>query len=90
MTNWTAELLFLLGLRRGPHLTEILHIAASGNPSLRTNALSFFLDNLSMYSDYDPRHFRDLAFVPAIHCSAKVLAKPFEVRDLPASPFSIF
>jgi hypothetical protein len=69
-------------------LPEILHIAASVNPSLRTNALSFFLDNISNnYSDYDPENFQDLAFVPAILGSERVLAKPSEVRDLTALCF---
>ena len=69
-------------------MTEILHIVASDNPSMRTKALSFFLDNISNnYSDYDPKNFRDLAFVPAILGSEKVLAKPFEVRDLTPSCF---
>ena len=79
----TAKFIFSLGLRRIPPLTEILHIAASDNPSMRTKALSFFLDNISNnYSDYDPEKFQDLAFVPATFGSEKVLAKPFEVRHL--------
>ena len=87
--QWTAEFLFSLGLRRAPPLTEILHIAASDNPSMRTKALSFFLDNISnYYSDYDPKNYRDLAFVPAILGSEKVLAKPFDVRDPTPSYFS--
>lgn len=50
---------------------------------MRTRALSFFLDNVSVkYSDYDPYNFRDLAFVPAVLGSEKALAKPLEVRDL--------
>jgi hypothetical protein len=49
---------------------------------VRTKALTFFLDNLSdKYSDYDPENVRDLAFVPAVLESEKVLSKPFEVRD---------
>lgn len=79
----TAEFVFSLGLRRAPPLTEILRIASSDNLFIRTKALSFFLDNISNnYSDYDPENFRDLAFVPAIFGSEKVLAKPFEVSDL--------
>lgn len=43
--------------------------------------MAFFLDNVSLkYSDYDPNNYRDLAFVPAVRGSEKVLAKPFEVR----------
>jgi hypothetical protein len=43
----------------------------------------FFLEKLSdNYSDYKPHDFRDLAFIPAILGSEKVLAKPFEVRDI--------
>jgi hypothetical protein len=84
----TAKFVLSLGLRRAPPLTEILHIAASDNSSMRTRALSFFLDNISNnYSDYDPENFQDLAFVPAILGSEKVLAKPFEVRDLNPSCF---
>jgi hypothetical protein len=49
---------------------------------MRIKAFSFFLDNISEhYSDYDPEHFRNLAFVPAILGSENLLAKPFEVRD---------
>ena len=76
-------------MRRAPPLLEIIRIAASDNPTVRTKALTFFLDNISVkYSDYDPQNFRDLAFVPAILGSEKVLAKPFEVRDLTRSRFS--
>ena len=84
----TAKFVFSLGLRRAPPLTEILQIAASDNPSMRTKALRFFLDNISNnYSDFDPKKFRNLAFVPAILGSEKVLAKPLEVRDLTPSCF---
>jgi len=63
-------------------LAEILRIAASDNLTIRTKALTFFLDNLpAKYTDYDPHNFRDLAFVPAVLGPEKVLAKPFEVRD---------
>jgi hypothetical protein len=56
---------------------------------MRTKALSFFLENVSAkYSDYDPYNFRDLAFVPAVLGSEKVLAKPLEVRGLISSLFS--
>ena len=62
-------------------MSELLNIAASDNQTVREKALTFFLDNLSLkYSDYDPKNFRDLAFVPAVRGSEKVLAKPFEVR----------
>ena len=70
-------------------MPDILHIAASDNSTVRTKALTFFLDKISVkYPDYDPRDFRDLAFVPAVRGSEKVLAKPFEVRDLTQSLFS--
>ena len=56
---------------------------------MRMKALTYFLDKISVkYSDYDPHDFRDLAFVPAIRGSEKVLAKPLEVRDLIQSLFS--
>ena len=78
--------MYLLGLRRAPLLSEILNIAASDDQIVRTKALTFFLDNLSdKYNDYDPENFRDLAFVPAVLGSEKMLSKPFEVRK----PFSI-
>ena len=67
---------------RAPPLPEIIRIAASDNLTVRTKAFTFFLDNLSVkYSDYDPHNFRDVAFIPAVLGSEKVLAKPFEVRD---------
>jgi hypothetical protein len=70
-------------------LPDIIRIAASDNAAVRTKALTFLLDNLSAkYSDYDPHNFRDIAFVPAVLGSEKVLAKPFQVRDLSSSRFS--
>ncbi|KAF8497462.1 hypothetical protein F5888DRAFT_1829389 [Russula emetica] len=72
-----ARFIYSLGLRRAPPLRKILHIAASDNPTLRTKALTFFLDNL--YDDYNPQDFWDLAFVPAVLGSEKMLAKPFKV-----------
>jgi hypothetical protein len=55
---------------------------------MRTKAFSYFLDNISnSYMDYDPEIFQGLAFVPAILGSEKVLAKPFDVRDLTSSCF---
>ncbi|KAI0252773.1 hypothetical protein BJV78DRAFT_1198868 [Lactifluus subvellereus] len=79
-----AKFLFTLGLRRAPPLSEILGIAASDNPTVRGKALTFFLDNLSLkYSDYDPHNYRDLAFVPAVRGSEKLLSKPFELYAAP-------
>lgn len=70
-------------------MPDILRIAASDDPTMRMKALTYFLDKISVkYSDYDPHDFRDLAFVPAIRGSEKVLAKPLEVRDLIQSLFS--
>ena len=69
-------------------MSEILNVAASGEPTVRTKAFAFFLDNLSdKYHDYDPQNFRDLAFVPAVLGSEKLLSKPFEVRNLSRSRF---
>jgi Protein of unknown function (DUF3684) len=80
---------YSLGLKRAPPLSEILNIAASVDPTVRTKALTFFLDNLSdKYHDYDPENFRDLAFVPAVLASEKLLSKPFEVRNLLDHEFS--
>ena len=74
--------MYSLGLKRAPLLSEILNIAASDDPTVRTKALTFFLDNSSdKYNDYDPENFRDLAFVPAVLGSEKLLSKPFEVRN---------
>ncbi|KAF8270077.1 hypothetical protein EI94DRAFT_1723808 [Lactarius quietus] len=79
-----AKFLINLGLRRFPPLWELLNITASDNQTLREKALTFFLDNLSSkYSDYDPNNYRDLAFVPAVRGSEKVLAKPFELYASP-------
>jgi hypothetical protein len=81
--------MYSLDLGRAPPLGEILHMAASDNPTVRIKALAFFLDNLkNIYRDYDPKKFRDLAFVPAVLGSEKMLAKPFRVRDPPPSLFS--
>ncbi|KAN0125288.1 Protein of unknown function (DUF3684) domain containing protein [Lactarius tabidus] len=79
-----AKFLISLGLRRSPPLSELLNITASDNQTVREKALTFFLDNLSLkYSDYDPNNYRDLAFVPALRGSEKVLAKPFELYASP-------
>ncbi|KAH9061937.1 hypothetical protein EDB87DRAFT_1674160 [Lactarius vividus] len=65
-------------------LEELLNIAASDNRTVGEKALTFFLDNLSLkYSDYDPNNFRDIAFVPAVRGTEKVLAKPFELYASP-------
>jgi hypothetical protein len=64
-------------------------MATSDNPTVRTKALTFFLDNINdIYRGYNPQHFWDIAFVPAVLGSERKLAKPFEVRDLPPSLFS--
>jgi hypothetical protein len=55
---------------------------------VQTKALTYFLDNFDdIYRDYDPQNFSDLAFVPAVLGSKKMLAKPLEVRDLPIAIF---
>jgi Protein of unknown function (DUF3684) len=55
---------------------------------VRTKAFSFFLANISnTYSNYNPKDFHDVAFVPAVLASENVLAKPLEVRDLTVSCF---
>jgi hypothetical protein len=71
-------------------LTDILQIAASDDPTTRTKALTFFLDNFyaTYHRHYDSEHFRDLAFIPAVLGSGKVLAKPLEVGIL--SPSLLF
>jgi hypothetical protein len=87
--NFTARFIFSLGLRRVPPLPEILRIASSDNSTVRTKALTFFLDNLyDMYPDYNPLKSREFAFVPAVRGSEKVLAKPLEVSDPPLSLLS--
>ncbi|KAH8981254.1 hypothetical protein EDB83DRAFT_1390074 [Lactarius deliciosus] len=83
-TSDEAKFLFNLGLRRLLPLSELLNITASDNQTVREKALTFFLDNLSVkYPDYDPNNYRDLAFVPALRRSEKVLAKPFELYASP-------
>ena len=83
--------MYSLGLRRAPVLSEILNLAASDDPTVRIKALTFFLDNLSdKYHDYDPENFRDLAFVPSVIGSEKLLSKPFEVRYIPFSILIFF
>ncbi|KAH8983017.1 hypothetical protein EDB92DRAFT_1804081, partial [Lactarius akahatsu] len=83
-TSDEAKFLFSLGLKRFLPLSELLNITASNNQTVREKALTFFLDNLSVkYSDYDPDNYRDLAFVPALRGSEKVLAKPFELYASP-------
>ncbi|KAH9014859.1 hypothetical protein EDB84DRAFT_1590279 [Lactarius hengduanensis] len=79
-----AKFLFSLGLRDSPPLSELLNLTASDNQIVRENALAFFLSNLSLkYSNYDPNNYRDLAFVPAVRGSEKLLAKPFELYASP-------
>jgi hypothetical protein len=85
-----GKLLLALGLRSALSLSDILTTAASDNLTARERALNYFLGNLSTrYSDYDPHNYRDLAFVPAVVGSRRVLAKPFEVRDYRSSVFLI-
>ncbi|KAH9963432.1 hypothetical protein BGW80DRAFT_850444 [Lactifluus volemus] len=75
-----GKLLLALGVRCALSLSDILTIAASDNLTARDWALNYFLGNLSTrYSEYDPHNYRDLAFVPAVVGSMRVLAKPFEV-----------
>ncbi|KAH9177932.1 hypothetical protein EDB89DRAFT_2111997 [Lactarius sanguifluus] len=79
-----AKFLFSLGLRDSPPLSELLNLTASDNQIVREKALAFFLNNLSLkYSNYDPNNYRDLAFVPAVRGSEKLLAKPFELYASP-------
>jgi hypothetical protein len=69
-------------------LPDILRIAASDDPTVRTKALMFFLQTLPRYYyDYDPYDFRDLAFIPAILGSEKIMVKPLDVRGLPHHDF---
>ncbi|KAH9963431.1 hypothetical protein BGW80DRAFT_1255408 [Lactifluus volemus] len=75
-----GKLLLALGVRCALSLSDILTIAASDNPPHGKGA-ELLLGNLSRYSEYDPHDYRDLAFVPAVVGSMRVLAKPFEVRD---------
>ncbi|KAF8497460.1 hypothetical protein F5888DRAFT_1613660, partial [Russula emetica] len=75
-----ARFIYSLDLRRAPPLRKILDMASSDNPTVRTKALAFFLDNIyDIYRDYNPQDFWDLAFVPAVLGSEKMLAKPFKV-----------
>ncbi|KAI0267320.1 hypothetical protein BC834DRAFT_981543 [Gloeopeniophorella convolvens] len=79
-----AKFLFSMGLRRAPPLADLLRIASSNNTTVQKKALDFFLDNYtSKYSDYDPVNFHDVAFVPALRGSEKVLARPLEVYSSP-------
>ena len=74
-----AKFLFNLGLRRFPPTEVILDIAAKDEPR-RTLALNYFLDNYTQkYTDYTPKAYANIAFVPAIHGGEKKLVKPPEV-----------
>ena len=78
-----AKFLFALGLIRCPPTKVILGIAAKGEPQGPV-ALNFFLENaLLKYTDYTPKAYSNLAFVPAIHQGEKKLAKPLEVSSSP-------
>lgn len=78
-----AKFLFTLGLIRCPPTKVILGIAAKGEPQ-GPIALNFFLENaLLKYTDYNPKTYANLAFVPAILQGEKRLAKPLEVSAGP-------
>ncbi|KAI0046331.1 hypothetical protein FA95DRAFT_1398210 [Auriscalpium vulgare] len=79
-----AKFLYSLGLRRVVPLHDIIRLSASPNATLRSRALSYFLENfVSKYSDYDAQNFHDVAFIPAIRGPDKILAKPNEVFASP-------
>lgn len=61
-----VKLLFHLGLRRHPPLQEIVDLCSSQNVAIRTLAFRYLCDNLdSKYSDYNPRDFGNVGFIPA-------------------------
>ncbi|KAA1478156.1 hypothetical protein DENSPDRAFT_659742 [Dentipellis sp. KUC8613] len=79
-----AKFLYSLGLLRSPPLRTILELAAREDAALRAKALKYFLDNFTTkYSLYDPHDFKDLAYIPAVNGSAKLMAKPTEVYANP-------
>ncbi|TBU28918.1 hypothetical protein BD311DRAFT_721461 [Dichomitus squalens] len=79
-----AKFLFKLGLRRYPPLPELIGLAASKDEATRTAALKYFFDNYTTrYSDYDPENFSNVAFVPAMKDSSRILARPHEVVSSP-------
>ena len=66
-------------MRRFPPTKVILDIAAKDEPR-RALALNYFFDNyIQKYTDYTPRAYANIAFVPAIHNGEKKLMKPLEV-----------
>lgn len=86
-----AKFLYHLGLCRYPPLPAILKLASDSNAALRSNALTYFLDNYSHYPDYNPLAHKDLAYVPALAPGGrKVMGKPDQVfSDKSASIFGL-
>ncbi|GJJ14590.1 hypothetical protein Clacol_008856 [Clathrus columnatus] len=61
-----AKFLFRLGLKKYPELKDLLFLAASDRPAIRSAAFKYFFDNYSSrYSHYEPEAFSSLAFIPA-------------------------
>ncbi|KAI1790758.1 hypothetical protein LXA43DRAFT_921512 [Ganoderma leucocontextum] len=79
-----AKFLFKLGLRRYPPLPELIGLAAANDEAVRTTALKYFFDNYTtLYSDYAPDAFSNVAFIPAVKGNTTVLARPHEVFSAP-------
>lgn len=80
--------MYQLGLQRHPSASTLLKLASSPDPTVRSSALQYFLDNFaSRYSDFKLHEVSDLAFIPATKSGQSFLAKPHEVTKISAYVF---
>ncbi|RDB24786.1 hypothetical protein Hypma_008085 [Hypsizygus marmoreus] len=79
-----AKFLHELGLLRWPPLAVLINLCASTDSAIRSAALKYLLENLAThYKNYDPSHFGDVAFIPAIQSSKPCLGTLKEVVSNP-------
>jgi hypothetical protein len=76
-----AKFLYKLGLKRYPPTKEIIQLAASSDPIIRSKALGYFFENFHRhYADFDIGQYADVPFIPTRQKGTPHLAKPKEVR----------
>jgi hypothetical protein len=77
----SAKFLYKLGLKRHPDLKDLVLLSSQGERN--QEALKYLVDNLATtYTDYDPSHWNNVAFVPALKPDGTpFLCKPLEVKQ---------
>ncbi|KAJ6593724.1 hypothetical protein B0H19DRAFT_1091788 [Mycena capillaripes] len=89
-----AKLLFDLGLMRYPPLEVLISLCASPDAKVRPIALKYLLDNMSArYNDYNPAHFYEIPYLPALKDGKPVMGSPkdvFAVQDWAILGYLVF